>query len=42
MKGFLGFLGTVLACVFAFCVTKLAFEIADSSAKKYYTVDRGL
>ncbi len=41
MKGLLGFLGTILACLFAICATKLAFEIADSSAKKYYSVDRG-
>jgi len=41
MKGFFGFLATVFACLFAICATKLAFEIADSSAKKYYSVDRG-
>lgn len=41
MKCFVKFLGVVCAVTTALCIAKLVFEIMDSSAKKYYTVDRG-
>ena len=41
MKGFIRFLGVVCAFATALCIAKLVFEVIDSSAKKYYTVDRG-
>lgn len=41
MKGFFGFLATVFGLVLAVFATKVALEIVDSSAKKYYSVDKG-
>lgn len=42
MKSFFKLLAAAAAVIGVFAVVKLAFEITDSSAKKYYTVDRGV
>lgn len=42
MKSFVKFVCFVATAFLAFAATKLTLEIMDSSAKKYYTVDKEL
>lgn len=41
MKDFFRILGIFVSILAGFCVAKVICEILDSSAKKYFEVDRG-